>query len=94
MPKFRNRKVDVVIDVRSHVEYFFGHLPGAVCMPVGGIDRAIAERSDITTESQILVYCASGARSAAAAETLKRMGYRRVVDGGGYQDARGAFEAG
>lgn len=93
MAKFRNKKVDVVLDVRSHVEFFFGHLPGAICMPVGGIEGAITERAEITRDSNILVYCASGARSASAAETLKRMGYRRVVDGGGYSQARQDFEA-
>ncbi|HEX4934041.1 MAG TPA: rhodanese-like domain-containing protein [Gemmatimonadaceae bacterium] len=93
MAKYRNKKVDVVIDVRSHLEYWFGHLPGAKCIPVGSIDRAMAEHPEITADSSILVYCASGARSASAASALRGMGYRRVVDGGGYADARRHFEA-
>ena len=93
MAKFRNKTVDVVIDVRSHLEYWLGHLPGARCIPVGSIEHAIAEHPEITRDSNILVYCASGARSASAASTLRGMGYRRVVDGGGYADARQQFEA-
>lgn len=92
MAKFNNKKVDAVIDVRSHLEFFLGHLPGAVCMPVNGIDHAILERDDITRDSAIMVYCASGARSASAADTLRRMGYRRVIDAGGYAQARQGYE--
>jgi phage shock protein E len=92
MAKFRNKKVDVVIDVRSHLEYWLGHLPGAKCIPVGSIDHAITEQPEIKQDTHILVYCASGARSASAADTLRRMGYRRVVDGGGYSEARQHFE--
>jgi len=93
MAKYRNKTVDVVIDVRSHLEYWLGHLPGAKCIPVGSIDQAITEHPEITMESNILVYCASGARSASAASTLRGMGYRRVVDAGGYADARQHFDA-
>jgi rhodanese-related sulfurtransferase len=94
MAKFRNKKVDVVIDVRSHLEYWLGHLPGAKCMPVGSIEQAITGLPEITHDTDILVYCASGARSASAADTLRRMGYRRVVDGGGYGEARQQFDEG
>lgn len=93
MPTFRNTRVDVVIDVRSHLEYWLGHLPGAKCIPVGSIERAIGEHPEITPDSRILVYCASGARSASAAGALKQMGFRRVVDGGGYVEARAHFDA-
>lgn len=93
MPKFRSKKVDVVIDVRSHLEYWLGHLPGAKCIPVGSLPRAIGEHPEITPDSSILVYCASGARSASAAGVLKGMGFRRVMDGGGYAEARAHFEA-
>lgn len=92
MPKFRNTRVDVVIDVRSHLEYWLGHLPGAKCIPVGSIERAIGEHPEITPDSRILVYCASGARSASAAGALEQMGFGRVVDGGSYAEARAHFD--
>lgn len=88
MAKYRNKQVDAVIDVRSRVEYFFGHLPGSVCIPLDALAPAIAERADLTPDSSILVVCASGARSASATELLHGLGYRHVVDGGPYTDAR------
>jgi rhodanese-related sulfurtransferase len=88
MAKYRNKHVDAVIDVRSRVEYFFGHLPGSVCVPLDTLAPTLAERQDLTPDSSILVVCASGARSASATEMMRRMGYRRVVDGGPYTDAR------
>jgi len=88
MAKYRNKQVDAVIDVRSRVEFFFGHLPGSVCIPLATLAPTLAERQDLTPDSPILVVCASGARSASATEMLRRMGYRRVVDGGPYTAAR------
>lgn len=93
MATYRKSRVDAVIDVRSHVEYFFGHLPGSTCIPLGGLAAAMERREDITHDSSILVVCASGARSASAAELLRSMGYRRVVDGGGYASARQHYVA-
>ena len=93
MPTFRKKPVDVVIDVRSRLEYWMGHLPGAQCIPVDTLPNALATRADIPKDGRILVYCASGARSAAAASTLTGLGYRRVIDGGGLSSAREHFEA-
>ncbi len=91
MPTFRGKQIDIVVDVRSRLEFFLGHLPGAVCIPVGSIVPGITKRADVANDSRILVYCASGARSAAAAAELKRAGYRNVVDGGGMGAAKQDF---
>jgi rhodanese-related sulfurtransferase len=93
MATYRKARVDAVIDVRSHVEFFFGHLPGSTCIPLGGLEEAVERRADITPDSSILVVCASGARSASAAAVLRSLGYRRVVDGGGYTQARAHYVA-
>lgn len=87
-PRFRGARVDLVIDVRSRLEFWMGHLPGAVCIPAGRLPDALAARDDITSSSRILVYCASGTRSATAAATLRTAGYANVVDGGALADAR------
>ena len=89
--RFRGTTVDIVIDVRSHVEYWLGHLPGALCIPVDNIVDALAKRDDITFASRIMVYCGSGVRSAAAAAALKSAGYEIVLDGGGLAAAREHF---
>jgi phage shock protein E len=87
-----NRKFDLILDVRSKLEFLFGHLPDAVCIPVTQLPDGLLKRADVTPDSRILVYCASGARSAMAANELKAAGYTRVVDGGGITAARAYVE--
>lgn len=86
--RFRNKKITVLIDVRSRLEFFFGHMPDAMCIPLGKITGAALESRGIERDAAILVYCASGSRSAFAAQALKEAGYTRVVDGGGLADVR------
>lgn len=90
-PKFRGKPLDAVIDVRSKLEHWMGNLPGSVCVPVDRLPDGLHGIPGIGKESRILVYCASGTRSAAAAAQLKAAGYTRVVDGGGIADARREF---
>lgn len=91
MPTFRQQPVDVVLDVRSRLEFWLGHLDGAVNLPVDALEEKLPARPEITKDARILVYCASGARSAVAAQTLKRLGYRRVTDGGGLATASSQY---
>ncbi|MDE3127599.1 MAG: rhodanese-like domain-containing protein [Gemmatimonadota bacterium] len=86
--KFRNKTVAHVIDVRSRLEFFFGHVPGAVCIPVQRVGHAALAERGIARDAGILVYCASGSRSAVAASALKSAGFTRVVDGGGMAEVR------
>lgn len=86
-PRFRGTPVDLVVDVRSKLEFWTGHLPGAICIPVDDLARALLERADITIDSRILVYCGSGKRSAAAASELRAAGYKDVIDAGGLSAA-------
>ena len=88
MPTFRGTPVDLVVDVRTFLEYWLGHLPGAVRMPFQTIGTRMPARTDLGKDARILVYCASGARSAMAAQTLRGLGYRRVIDGGAMASAR------
>jgi phage shock protein E len=91
MPTFRNTPVDVVLDVRSRLEFWLGHLDGAVNIAVDVLEAKLPAHPAITPDKRILVYCASGARSAAAAQTLGRLGFRKVTDGGGMASAAGQF---
>lgn len=87
--KFKNKKVNVLIDVRSRLEYFlFGRMPGAICIPLSKLGAAALESRGIGRDEGILVYCASGSRSAFAVKVLKQAGYTKVVDGGGLADVR------
>jgi len=90
-PRFRGAPVDLVVDVRSKLEFWMGHLPGAVCLPGARLLEKIAEQKNVSASSRILVYCAGGSRSAAAAEQLRAAGYSNVVDAGGIDSARAHF---
>ncbi|OYV73715.1 MAG: hypothetical protein B7Z72_01880 [Gemmatimonadetes bacterium 21-71-4] len=86
--KYRNKTIVHVIDVRSRLEFFFGHVPGAVWIPVHKVGPAALSRRGIAKDAGILVYCASGSRSSIAVSALKNAGYTRVVDGGGMAEVR------
>lgn len=92
MPTFRNQPVDAVIDVRSKVEFWLGHLPGAQCVPVDTLPAGLDAVDGVNKSARVLVYCASGARSAMAQQILSAAGYSNVTDGGGYSSARAEFE--
>lgn len=72
-----------LIDVREESEWQAGHIPGAIHLGKGIIERDI---EDILPdrETPIVLYCGGGFRSVLAAEALQKMGYTRVVsmDGG------------
>ncbi len=72
-----------LIDVREDSEWENGHLPGAIHLGKGVIERDI-ERVIPDTGAELLLYCGGGYRSALAAYNLKKMGYTNAVsvDGG------------
>lgn len=72
----------LLLDVRSPAEYEAGHLRDAILLPVNAIAMHI-ERVAPDKGSPIVVYCQSGARSAAARQMLMQMGYENVFNGGG-----------
>jgi rhodanese-related sulfurtransferase len=73
----------VLIDVREESEYAADHLPGAIHLGKGIIERDIEARVP-DTSAPIVLYCGGGFRSALAADNLQKMGYRNVLsmDGG------------
>ncbi len=73
-----------VIDVRSGEEFADGHYEGAKNIPVGEIQARMAEVGP--KDKPVVVYCASGARSALAAKLLKAAGYADVLNAGGLDD--------
>jgi rhodanese-related sulfurtransferase len=80
----------VLVDVREDNEWAAGHLPGAVHLGKGIIERDI-EKTVTDPAAKIILYCGGGFRSALAADNLQKMGYTNVesMDGGwkGWNDA-------
>jgi rhodanese-related sulfurtransferase len=73
----------LLIDVREESEYAKDHLPTAIHMGKGTIERDIEERVP-ELNSPLVLYCGGGYRSALAADNLQKMGYTSVLsmDGG------------
>jgi sulfur-carrier protein adenylyltransferase/sulfurtransferase len=68
----------VMLDVRERDEYEQGFIPGAVHIPRGNLETRI-EANVPDRSTPVIVYCASGSRSAYAAKTLGELGYTDVV---------------
>ena len=71
------------VDTREDGEWEHGYAKGAIHLGKGIIERDI-ENTIPDTNAEIILYCGGGFRSALAAETLQKMGYRNVIsmDGG------------
>jgi phage shock protein E len=69
-----------VVDVRSPGEFQGGAYPGAVNIPVQELERRLGE---LPRDRPIIVYCASGMRSASAERLLRARGFAEVYNGGG-----------
>ena len=67
------------IDVREPSEYQAGHIPGAVNIPRGILEFNIAKLA-ADKSTPMVVYCASGKRSALATEALGKLGYTKAVN--------------
>jgi phage shock protein E len=67
-----------LVDVRSPAEFAAAHIDGASNIPVGEIGRRNRELG--AKERPVIVYCASGTRSAMAKRTLKNAGFREVYN--------------
>jgi rhodanese-related sulfurtransferase len=73
----------VLVDVREDREFDADHIPNAVHLGKGVIERDVeAKYPDLNTE--LVLYCGGGFRSALAADNLQKMGYTNVIsmDGG------------
>ena len=89
--KFDAGEPMTIIDTREDNEWARGHIPNAVHLGKGVIERDI-EKAIPDKDATLVLYCGGGYRSALAADNLQKMGYRNVIsmDGGW----RGWTEAG
>jgi len=86
-----------IVDVREESEFARDHIPGAVHLGKGIIERDI-ETLIPDKQASIVLYCGGGYRSALAADALQQMGYTNVIsmDGGikAWREAGGPLEGG
>jgi len=80
----------ILVDVREDNEWQNGHLPNAIHLGKGIIERDI-EAKIPDTSTEIILYCGGGFRSILSADNLQKMGYTNVIsmDGGfrGWKEA-------
>ncbi len=81
-----------LVDVREESEWAAGHLPGAIHLSKGIIERDIEARIP-DKSAEIILYCGGGFRSALVADNLRKMGYTSAIsmDGGhrGWKESGG-----
>ena len=72
-----------IIDVREDSEWAKGHIPNAIHLSKGVIERDI-ESAVPDKNTELILYCGGGFRSALAADNLQKMGYKNAIsmDGG------------
>lgn len=79
----------VFLDVREPNEWNLGRIPGALHIPRGTLETKVEQA--VQRDATVIIYCASGNRSALAADTMQQMGYRDVASmAGGWRDWVGA----
>jgi len=78
----RSEKI-ILVDVREESEFAKDHLPGAIHLSKGVIERDIEEKVP-DLNAPLVLYCGGGYRSVLAADNLQKMGYKNVLsmDGG------------
>lgn len=89
----------LIIDVREPREYEYGHIEGAVNLPVGAASMIRIALKDYLikgheSQTPLYVYCVSGARSRKAVQTLQAIGFQKVVNMGGMNRYTGKLEKG
>ena len=74
----------VIIDVRTPMEFNLGACPGSINVGLDALKRWAQEFGD--KEREIIVYCATGARSSYAVRLLEQIGFKNVTNGGGLHE--------
>jgi len=72
----------IIVDVRTPEEFATGAYPEAINIPLDELGERMGELGNDAAR-EIIVYCASGARSAYAQRMLSQIGFRNVKNGGG-----------
>lgn len=71
----------LVIDVREPSEFATGHFEGAVNVPPADLLMGAKALEDVSTDTELIVYCISGARSNSAINILRSLGFTNLTNG-------------
>ena len=76
-------KKGTLVDVRTREEFMGGHVAGSFNIPIQELTTRLDELK--VMKQPLILYCASGGRSAQAAQYLKQLGYE-CLNGGSWMD--------
>lgn len=71
----------IIIDVREPGEYASGHVDGAINIPPQELMAGSQKLADVSKDTELILYCISGSRSAMAKNILSMQGYSNIVNG-------------
>lgn len=72
----------IIIDVREPPEYTMGHVKGALNIPPSKMVAGLPEQlADVPKDTEIILYCVTGARSRASMHFLEQYGFTHLVNG-------------
>ncbi len=87
-----SKKQVKIIDCREPGEFKKGHLPFAINVPRGVIEKMINKVPNVSKNSKMVLYCKKSGRSTLSAYNLKRLGYKNVkVMKGGFTEWKKAL---
>ena len=72
----------IIIDVRAPFEYKMGHIKGAINLPPAKLMGGLPKELEATPkDTEIILYCLSGARSGASIQLLQQYGFTNLING-------------
>jgi TusA-related sulfurtransferase/rhodanese-related sulfurtransferase len=75
LQKLQSGEEVTILDVREPAEYIFGHIPGAVSIPLGELENRM---DDISKDKEIYVICRTGSRSDLASKQMEDKGFKHI----------------
>lgn len=71
----------IIIDVREPHEYAMGHVKGAINLPPAQLLAGAPQLTEVPKDTELILYCRSGARSSASMHYLKQLGFTNMING-------------
>ncbi|MGL6104523.1 rhodanese-like domain-containing protein [Romboutsia sp.] len=87
----KENKALLILDVRTVDEFRSGHIPNAKNIPVQELNSKV-NTLEVYKDKEIVVYCASGGRSASAANILAKNGFNKIYNLGGISNYKGKLK--
>ena len=81
----------IIIDVREPYEFARDHVEGAINIPPAELMRGAPALKDVPKDTELVLYCLSGARSNASMPYFRQLGFTNVVNGTNKDHVRARF---